>query len=143
MVLLVMGVAGSGKTTVGSVLAKKLHWPFLDADDFHSPANREKMHRGIPLTDEDRLPWLRSIHEELAGRASKGENAVLACSALRQSYRGPRQSSCTSISRRGRTISPGKISFPASWQRSKSRQMHWLKTSGVRRKKSLRTFVRV
>ena len=87
MVLLVMGVAGSGKTTVGSVLAKKLDWPFLDADDFHSPANREKMHRGIPLTDEDRLPWLSLIHEELAGRASKGENAVLACSALRQSYR--------------------------------------------------------
>jgi gluconokinase len=87
MVLLVMGVAGSGKTTVGSVLAKKLGWPFLDADDFHSPANREKMHRGIPLTDEDRLPWLGLIHAELVGRTSKGENAVLACSALRQSYR--------------------------------------------------------
>jgi len=87
MVLLVMGVAGSGKTTVGSVLAKKLGWPFLDADDLHSPANREKMHRGIPLTDEDRLPWLRLIHEELAGRTRKGENTVLACSALRQSYR--------------------------------------------------------
>ena len=87
MVLLVMGVAGSGKTTVGSVLAKKLGWPFLDADDLHSPANREKMHRGIPLTDEDRLPWLRLIHEELVGRTSKGENTVLACSALRQSYR--------------------------------------------------------
>lgn len=87
MVLLVMGVAGSGKTTVGETLAKTLCWTFLDADDFHSPANREKMHRGIPLTDEDRLPWLRSIHKELVARTSKGDDTVLACSALRQSYR--------------------------------------------------------
>ena len=87
MVILVMGVAGSGKTTVGTLLAKKLGWSFLDADDFHSAANREKMHRGIPLSDEERLPWLIAIHEELVRRSTHGENGVLACSALRQSYR--------------------------------------------------------
>jgi gluconokinase len=87
MLLLVMGVAGSGKTTIGKLLAEKLGWSFLDADEFHSPANREKMHLGIPLTGEDRLPWLKSIHDETLRRSARGENVVLACSALRQSYR--------------------------------------------------------
>jgi gluconokinase len=87
MVILVMGVTGSGKTTIGILLAKKLSWTFLDADDFHSPANRQKMHLGIPLTDEERLPWLTPIHDELLRRTAHGENVVLACSALRQSYR--------------------------------------------------------
>lgn len=87
MVILVMGVAGSGKTTVGSLLARKLRWTFLDADDFHSPANREKMHRGIPLSDAERVPWLTAIHEELLRRDASGQPVVLACSALRQSYR--------------------------------------------------------
>ena len=87
MLLLVMGVAGSGKTTVGKLLAEKLGWSFLDADEFHSPANREKMHLGIPLTDEERLPWLTAIHDETLRRSARGENVVLACSALRQSYR--------------------------------------------------------
>lgn len=87
MVVLVMGVAGSGKTTVGTLLAKKLGWSFLDADDFHSPVNRERMHRGIPLTDAERLPWLTSIHEELLRRSARGENMALACSALREAYR--------------------------------------------------------
>lgn len=82
-----MGVTGSGKTTVGALLAKKLGWTFRDADDFHSPENRRKMHLGIPLTDEDRLPWLTSVHDELLRRTASGENIVLACSALRQSYR--------------------------------------------------------
>jgi gluconokinase len=87
MVILVMGVTGSGKTTIGKLLAKNLSWTFLDADDFHSPANRQKMHLGIPLTDEDRLPWLTAIHDETLRRTARGENIVLACSALRQSYR--------------------------------------------------------
>jgi gluconokinase len=87
MLLLVMGVAGSGKTTVGKLLAEKLGWTFLDADDFHSPANREKMHLGIALTDEDRLPWLTAIRDETIRRSARGEHLVLACSALRQSYR--------------------------------------------------------
>lgn len=82
-----MGVVGAGKTTVGTLLAKKLGWTFLDADDFHSAANREKMHLGIALTDADRLPWLHAIHDELIRASARLENVVLACSALRQSYR--------------------------------------------------------
>jgi gluconokinase len=78
-----MGVAGSGKSTVGRLLAERLGWPFLDGDDFHPAENVEKMRRGIPLTDADRLPWLRHLHE----LASRCENAVLACSALKESYR--------------------------------------------------------
>jgi len=87
MVILVMGVTGAGKTTVGALLAQGLGWTFLDADDFHSAANREKMHRDIPLDDADRAPWLNSIHRELVRRDEKGENVVLACSALKESYR--------------------------------------------------------
>jgi gluconokinase len=87
MVILVMGVTGSGKTTVGTLLAKRLQWSFLDADDFHSPENRRKMHLGTPLTEADRLPWLTAIHSELLRRSAARENIVLACSALRQSYR--------------------------------------------------------
>jgi gluconokinase len=87
MILLVMGVAGSGKTTVGRMLAERLGWGYLEADDFHSPANKEKMHRGIPLTDADRLPWLETIHAELLAQNAVGKNVVLACSALREEYR--------------------------------------------------------
>jgi gluconokinase len=82
-----MGVTGSGKTTVGKLLSQRLNWVFLDADDFHSSVNREKMHRGIPLSDADRTPWLNAIHDELLRRNGDGENVVLACSALRQEYR--------------------------------------------------------
>ncbi len=87
MVILVMGVTGSGKTTVGKLLANRLGWIFVDADDFHSAANKEKMHRGIPLTDADRAPWLAAIHDELLREKSNGQNIVLACSALKQQYR--------------------------------------------------------
>jgi gluconokinase len=87
VIILVMGVTGSGKTTVGKLLAQRLGWVFLDADDFHSSANREKMHRGIPLSDADRTPWLDAIHDELLRRNGDGENIVLACSALKQEYR--------------------------------------------------------
>jgi gluconokinase len=82
-----MGVSGSGKTAVGTGLANLLHCQFLDADNFHPPANVEKMRHGTPLTDEDRLPWLKNLHHELATRLARGETAVLACSALKESYR--------------------------------------------------------
>src|SRR5579863_5474848 len=78
---------GSGKTTVGKLLAQRLKYIFLDADDFHSAANREKMHRGIPLSDADRAPWLAAIHDELVRRNGEGQDVVLACSALKQEYR--------------------------------------------------------
>lgn len=87
MVILVMGTTGAGKTTVGKLLASRLGWTFLDADDFHPAANIEKMKHGIPLTDPDREPWLKNIHSELLHLNSAGKNAVLACSALKQSYR--------------------------------------------------------
>ncbi|RJQ79761.1 gluconokinase [Pseudonocardiaceae bacterium YIM PH 21723] len=83
--IVVMGVSGSGKTTVGTDLAAKLGVPFADADDFHSPANVAKMSAGIPLTDEDRLPWLRTIRDWLAGHRETG--AVVTCSALKRAYR--------------------------------------------------------
>jgi len=82
-----MGPAGSGKTTVGKLLAAQLSWEFADGDDFHPPANIEKMSRGIPLTDEDRLPWLRSIREAILQWQAQEKNAVIACSALKRSYR--------------------------------------------------------
>jgi gluconokinase len=87
MIILVMGVTGSGKTTVGKMLASRLGWVFLDADNFHSAENVEKMRRGIPLSDADREPWLEAIHAELLKCAEKNKDAVLACSALKQSYR--------------------------------------------------------
>jgi len=87
VIIVVMGVTGSGKTTVGTLLAARLAWLFADADDFHSAANKEKMHKGIPLTDADRLPWLASMHEQIAKWIAAKQNAVLACSALKRSYR--------------------------------------------------------
>jgi MFS transporter, ACS family, tartrate transporter len=87
MILLVMGVTGSGKTTVAQSLAARLNWVFLEADDFHSPENKEKMRRGDPLNDADRTPWLDAIHEELVRQNAAGHHAVLACSALKADYR--------------------------------------------------------
>ncbi|HVO58568.1 MAG TPA: gluconokinase [Dongiaceae bacterium] len=87
MVILVMGTTGAGKTTIGRLLAAQLGWAFLDADDFHPAANIEKMKNGIPLTDADRWPWLDAIHAELARRSAAQSDVVLACSALKQSYR--------------------------------------------------------
>ena len=87
MIILIMGVSGVGKTTVGQALARELHWRFADADDYHSPANVAKMHAGIPLTDEDRAPWLQSLHDAIVKWLATGENVILACSALKASYR--------------------------------------------------------
>lgn len=86
-VILVMGVSGSGKTTVGGGLADCLGWSFVDADDFHSDANRAKMHSGAPLDDADRAPWLRSIRDDLARKKLEGVDIVIACSALKRRYR--------------------------------------------------------
>lgn len=82
-----MGIAGSGKTTVGSLLAERLGWPFFDADDFHSEANLNKMRGGMALSDADRLPWLERLRELIVERLGKDQGAVLACSALKESYR--------------------------------------------------------
>ncbi len=87
MIVVLMGVSGSGKTTIGTVLARKMGVKFADADDFHSETNKEKMHAGVPLTDEDRQPWLATLNGLLAGWFGAGKGGVLACSALKEAYR--------------------------------------------------------
>ncbi len=82
-----MGTAGSGKTTIGELLASRLGWSFVDGDTFHSPANVEKMSRGVPLDDSDRIPWLNSIREAMLRWDALRQNIVLTCSALKRSYR--------------------------------------------------------
>jgi gluconokinase len=85
--VVVMGVAGSGKTTVGRALAMALQVPFCDADDLHPPANTARMQQGLPLDDAHRWPWLAAVHDRLATAAQRGEGLVMACSALKASYR--------------------------------------------------------
>ena len=87
MVIVVMGVSGSGKTAVGEALAARLGWAFEDADDFHPAANVDKMRRGVPLTDQDRTPWIRSLARAVQEWSAEGRDVVLACSALRKWYR--------------------------------------------------------
>ena len=86
-IIVVMGPAGAGKTTVGARLAESLGWRFLDADEFHSPENVERMRRGIPLTDADRAPWLAAMRESIRVAHASGTKIVLACSALKEEYR--------------------------------------------------------
>jgi gluconokinase len=86
-VLLLMGVSGSGKSTIGSLLSHRLNWPYADADAFHSAANVAKMASGHPLTDVDREPWLQSIRAWIDERVAKGEQAIASCSALKRKYR--------------------------------------------------------
>ncbi|XP_035946480.1 putative gluconokinase isoform X1 [Halichoerus grypus] len=85
--LLVMGVSGSGKSTVGALLASELGWKFYDADDYHPEENRMKMGKGIPLKDQDRIPWLCNLHDILLRDVASGQHVVLACSALKKVYR--------------------------------------------------------
>lgn len=87
MIVIVMGVSGSGKTTVGTELAEALHWKFVDADDFHPPANVEKMQRGIALTDQDRRPWLSALRTQIAEWLEQDCSIVLACSVLKAWHR--------------------------------------------------------
>jgi gluconokinase len=87
VIVIVFGVSGAGKTTIGKLLAEQLGWAFYEADDFHPRANIEKMRAGRPLTDEDRWPWLERLREQIARSLTTKENAVLACSALKRAYR--------------------------------------------------------
>jgi carbohydrate kinase (thermoresistant glucokinase family) len=87
VILIVAGVSGSGKSTVGKLLARRLRWRFADGDDFHSEANIAKMTAGIPLTDEDREPWLIAMCDWMDTQIAAGHSCVLACSALKRSYR--------------------------------------------------------
>lgn len=87
MILIVMGVVGAGKTTIGALLAEELRWEFSDADDYHPTANVNKIRQGIALDDNDRRPWLDRLHEVITKWIAEGRNVVLACSALKRSYR--------------------------------------------------------
>src|SRR4030095_11177739 len=86
-VVVLMGVTGSGKSTIGRLLSQELGWKYYDADDFHPSANVEKMRSGIPLNDDDRKPWLETLRDLISQCLERGENAVLACSALKERYR--------------------------------------------------------
>ena len=87
LVIVLMGVSGCGKSTTGAALSQKLGWTFRDADSFHPPANVEKMSRGVPLTDEDRWPWLAAVAQWIEGRCEAGEHGIVSCSALKRDYR--------------------------------------------------------
>jgi gluconokinase len=87
MIIVLMGVTASGKSTVGKLLAEQLGWSFLEGDNFHSAENIEKLRRGQPLNDQDRRPWLEAIREAIGQAIGRGESAVIACSALKDSYR--------------------------------------------------------
>jgi gluconokinase len=86
-ILVVMGVSGAGKTTVGELIAERLDWPFVDGDDLQPKANIDKMRSGVPLTDADRAPWLAAIGDWIDARAKAGQPGVVACSALKRAYR--------------------------------------------------------
>jgi gluconokinase len=87
LVVVIMGVSGVGKTTVGRALATRVGWTFLEADDDHSPAAKARMAKGIPLTDADRAPWLERVRSRMIACSEQGESIVLACSALKRAYR--------------------------------------------------------
>ena len=87
MIVIIFGVSGAGKTTVGKLLASELGWRFIEADDFHPATNMEKMRIGHPLTDKDRWPWLERLRQQIVRSLAAGQNAVLACSALKRAYR--------------------------------------------------------
>lgn len=122
MIVVLMGVSGVGKTTVGKLLSERLGWPLLDADQFHPPANIEKMHSGIPLTDDDRWPWLDRLNGLLKEKDSNGEGALLACSALKQKYRDRLAAGCSDL----RWVHL-KGSFELIESRMKARKGHYMK----------------
>ncbi len=116
-----MGVSGSGKTTIGQLLAASLHWEFQDADSFHSPENIVKMQHNIPLTDADRMPWLQNLQTAIAQWLQENKNVVIACSALKASYRQVLLLDCDRIK-----IVYLNGSFELIQQRLQTRQNHFM-----------------
>lgn len=121
-VFVIIGVSGSGKTTVGLALAQKLKAPFFDGDDFHPPENVAKMASGVPLDDDDRYPWLARLHDLIADHLARGETAVIACSALKKKYRDQLRQGNEGVS-----IVYLKGSLNLIWERMAARQGHFMK----------------
>ena len=117
-----MGVSGSGKTTLGKALAEKLGWDFFDADNFHPPENIAKMTAGIPLSDSDRAPWLAALHHQLLSTLSADRHPVLACSALKETYRAKLLEGMDGI-----TVIYLKGSYDLILSRMSTREDHYMK----------------
>ena len=120
--LIVMGVSGSGKTTVGKALASKLGWDFYDADDFHPPENITKMEQGIPLNDSDRSPWLASLHDLIESCLARNRPGILACSALKERYRQTLLEGNDAVQ-----LIYLKGSYKLLWSRMSARTDHYMK----------------
>ncbi|MEM8641888.1 MAG: gluconokinase [Cyanobacteria bacterium P01_G01_bin.54] len=121
-VVIVMGVSGCGKSTIGAELAEQLQWSFYDGDAFHPVANIEKMTRGVPLTDGDRRPWLQMLHQKIAACLALGESAVFACSALKQYYRDQLKGDLQTVK-----VVYLHGSFPLIQARLEQRENHFMK----------------
>jgi carbohydrate kinase (thermoresistant glucokinase family) len=121
-IFIIMGVSGCGKSTIGQALADRLGCPFYDGDHFHPPPNVAKMAGGQPLTDEDRIPWLATLHEMMRAHEIEGETAVFACSALKKIYRDQLQDGLTTVQ-----FIYLQGSFDLFWERMQARQGHYMK----------------
>lgn len=126
-IILIMGVAGSGKTTIGRRLAMELGWPYHEADDFHSAANKDKMGRGIPLDDYDRAPWLASIRTAMDDCVGSGQSAVFTCSGLKEKYRRVLMDGAPAVS-----LVYLACDFETSLARVGRRQNHYMKADMVK-----------
>ncbi len=126
-IYIIMGVSGSGKTTVGIALADKLNVPFYDADDYHPPENITKMSSGIPLNDDDRGPWLDRLHAIIADHLTAGTSAVITCSALKQTYRERLRGDFAAVQF---VFLDG--SFDLIWERMSAREGHYMKAEMLR-----------
>ena len=126
-ILVVMGVASSGKTVTGKAIARRLHAPFLDGDDFHPAANKEKMSRGIPLDDYDRAPWLASIRAAMDDCLGSGQSAVFTCSGLKEKYRRVLMDGAPGVS-----LVYLACDFETSLARVGRRQNHYMKADMVK-----------
>ena len=124
---IIMGVSGSGKTAVGKALARELGWSFFDADDFHPASNIKKMANGIPLTDEDRAPWLNTLHVLIANALTEAHPGVLACSALKEKYRQVLSTSSTDVQ-----VVYLKGSYDLIWSRMSARAGHYMQPAMLR-----------
>jgi predicted kinase len=129
-IVVVMGISGSGKSTVGRQLAERLGWPFHDGDDFHPAQNVSKMSKGIPLDDDDRRPWLQTLHDALADILKQGGHAVLAASLLKQVFAwctcAPSRASSTNACRSAKATSSKPACLRLSSKSWKNRRTRWL-----------------